>query len=255
MSLIDWVKVQLGRAPRSDLVPLPSVVPPPQTIDEVIAAMRAIQAQLPAEDGVAQFNRMYLAITEEVGRASRGHDFEDTNFLERLDVIFANLYFQAIEDYARAAGEGPKAWAPLMEARSNGRIAPIQFALAGMNAHINHDLVIAVVDTCRAFDLEPKHDSPQYRDFVYVNELLTRAQEKVEPWFKRGPLGLLDRFLGRADEVAEMWSMQRAREAAWVQAEALWRLGGAEPITGRFLLTLDRTVGFAGRGLLIERPL
>ena len=32
--------------------------------------------------------------------------------------------------------------------RSETHIAPMQFALAGMNAHINHDLPMAVVKTC-----------------------------------------------------------------------------------------------------------
>ena len=50
-----------------------------------------------------------------------------------------------------------------------------------------------------------------------------------------------------------MWSIERARENAWIQAEALWLLREQEQLTDRFLLTLDRTVGLAGRGLLLPR--
>lgn len=40
-----------------------------------------------------------------------------------------------------------KAWQPLFEVTNNQHITRIQFALAGMNAHINHDLPIAIGTT------------------------------------------------------------------------------------------------------------
>ncbi len=196
---------------------------------------------------------MYLQVTEDVLNAGRGRAFEDREFMERLDVVFANLYFKSVTDHRRDPASCFRSWVPLFDLRSNRRIAPIQFALAGMNAHINHDLVRALVTTCRELDRELERDSPHYRDFVHVNELLVAAQAKVEPWLKRGLLSVLDRLLGAADEVAESWSMQRARENAWVQAEALWRIGETGALGERFLLALDRTVGLAGRGLLLAR--
>lgn len=187
-------------------------------------------------------------------RKSSDHGFEDQQFVERLDMVFANLYFKALRDHASDPRTCARCWIPLFQARSSSRIAPIQFALAGMNAHINHDLVLALADTCRELEREPERDTPHYRDFRHINELLAEAQEKIEPWFKRGVLGILDRLLGRADEVAQIWSIERARENAWVQTEALWLIRAQELLTERFLLALDRTVGFAGRGLLLERP-
>ena len=38
----------------------------PTTLDEVLARMREIDAGLPAHDGVAVFNRIYLTVTERV---------------------------------------------------------------------------------------------------------------------------------------------------------------------------------------------
>ncbi|MGP4092768.1 DUF5995 family protein, partial [Streptomyces sp. KR55] len=37
-------------------------------VDTVVARMRALDAALPARDGVAVFNRVYLAVTEAVDR-------------------------------------------------------------------------------------------------------------------------------------------------------------------------------------------
>jgi Family of unknown function (DUF5995) len=47
------------------------------------------------------------------------------------------------------------AWKPLFEARFATGIAPVQFALAGMNAHINRDLSIVVCEACAARGTEP----------------------------------------------------------------------------------------------------
>lgn len=247
-----WVT---GRDGAAAAVPLPAVpVARPASIEEVLAIMRALDAALPRRDGVAQFNRMYLIVTEDVFRASRNHEFEDHAFLVLLDVVFADLYLRALERFERDRASCPRAWAPLFESRSARRIAPLQFALAGMNAHINRDLVVALVETCAEMGVFLKRGTPQHRDYLVVNRLLAQAQEKVEPMFKRGWLGWLDRLLGRADEVAQMWSMELAREAAWTHAEALWELRSSDALADRFLATLDHTVGFAGRGLLLRRP-
>jgi hypothetical protein len=217
--------------------------------------MEAIGDRLPEKDGVGYFNRMYLEVTRLVRDAGRGHDFQDPRFLQLLDVTFANLYFKALSDYETDPATCSRAWVPLFEVRGTSRIAPIQFALAGMNAHINRDLVAAVVETCVRLDRQPGRDSPAHRDFTYVNTLLARAQERVESSLKRGLLDLIDRHLGRADEAIESWNIARAREAAWVQAETLWALRADPSLSERWLLVLDRTVGFAGRGLLIRRPI
>ena len=71
--------------------------------------------------------------------------------------------------------------------------------------------------------------------------------------FVTGELAKLDTALGQVDDCMAMWKVGRAREAAWVKAEALWALRDTPRLSSKFLLTLDRMVGFAGRGLL--RPI
>ena len=68
--------------------------------------------------------------------------------MAELDVRFAELWLTA-HDAAAAGSKVPSAWAPLFEERSTPGILDIQYALAGMNAHIEHDLPLAVVATCR----------------------------------------------------------------------------------------------------------
>jgi hypothetical protein len=49
-----------------------------------------------------------------------------------------------------------------------------------------------------------------------------------------------------------MWSVDRARSAAWDNAEILSHLAGTPWAADLFLSNLDRTIGFVGRGLLVR---
>src|SRR4051812_13523636 len=121
---------------------------PATSIADVIDMMTAIDGTLPDADGLKWFNRLYLRVTEAVAVAvGTGVVFEDPPFLQRLDVVFANLYFDAAAAGDVAPSSAPSAWAPLFAARREPGISRLQFALAGMNAHINRDLPDAVVKT------------------------------------------------------------------------------------------------------------
>ena len=48
-----------------------------------------------------------------------------------------------------------------------------------------------------------------------------------------------------------MWNVRRARDAAWTNAATLWALRGQERLQTEFIESLDRMVGFAGRGMLV----
>lgn len=52
------------------------------------------------------------------------------------------------------------------------------------------------------------------------------------------------------DDIVAMWNVTRARDAAWTNAEALWKLRDDPQLTSRYVATLDRSVGLAGRALL-----
>ena len=125
-----------------------------RTVDEVVDRLRAIESGLPRRDGIAVFNRVYLQVSELVRDQMRDGFFRDARFMERFDVVFAGLYFDSVEA-AAAGADVARSWAPLVAARRRQGVAPAQFALAGMNAHINHDLAVAVVTTCRRARREP----------------------------------------------------------------------------------------------------
>jgi Family of unknown function (DUF5995) len=226
----------------------------PSRIPDVLALMRALEEALPRDDGVTAFLRLYRAVTEAVEQAVRpGGAYADPRFVRWLDVVFANFFFRALRDATAGRSGVPRAWRPLIEARARPGVLPIQFALAGMNAHINRDLPHALVQTWAALDLEPGRAGPQHDDFTRLNLLLEETEAGVKTELAVGALGHVERSLGRVDDVIAMWKVGNAREAAWVNAETLWALRGAPGLRAEYAAALDGMVGFAGRGLL--RPL
>jgi hypothetical protein len=220
------------------------------TIPDVIARMRAIDASLPRKDGVAIFDRLYLQVTLAVDEASTGTAFENRQFLERLDVVFAGLYFDAEATIASRAS-CPVAWRPLVDTRSQSR-EPIQFALAGMAAHIGHDLPIAVVTTCEEFRLEPADDSAVHRDYQRVDGLLATVETQVAGWFDSGLVADIEDVTPRkTDEAIGMWSIVAARDVAWEHAKMLWRLRDAGSIRDVYLDVLARTTEMAAWAMLV----
>jgi hypothetical protein len=172
-------------------------------------------------DGVACFNYMYLSVTEAVRDSL--HGFEDPAFVERLAVVFAEFYFAAHEADHDGAWVS-RAWAPLFEGSRRKGVAPVQYALAGMNAHINNDLPWALLQSWEEFGVAAAPDSPRYRDFELVNRILEDVAVGVRATLESGLLRWLDRILGRLDDLVASVVIAKARADAWKRA-ARWRRG------------------------------
>ncbi|HQR27233.1 MAG TPA: DUF5995 family protein [Nocardioides sp.] len=216
-----------------------------RTVDDVLAHLRRIDAELPAGDGAGVFNRMYLTVTEAVATSlAAGRVFDDPAYMADLDVAFASSWTQA---YDAPLGSVPRAWAPLFEQRGDRSVLPIQFALAGMNAHIGHDLPLAVVDTCRRREVSP---AEVHADYERVNDLLAACESDVRRSFLGEAGRAADAHVGAVVHLVSAWNIDRAREVAWVNVEALWELRRIGPLADRYRAALARTVGMASRTLL-----
>lgn len=221
------------------------------SIGEAVEIMTAIEGALPRSDGVWWFNHLYLRVTLAVRGAVTTTTFRDPAFLERLDVVFANQYFDAVAAGDVDARAAPEAWRPLFACRRNRDILPLQFALAGMNAHINRDLPAGIVAAYSAAGGAPEQGSVRYGDFTAVNGLLEAVEGEIRGEFSTGVVALVDVAAGTTDQVIAMWKVRKAREAAWTNAEVLWALRRTPTLRDAFFARLDGLTGFAGRGLLI----
>jgi hypothetical protein len=196
------------------------------TIPDVIAAFEAIDRVLPESDGLKWFNGLYLSVTLAVDQAvdqSVGTlHWNNPEWLSRLDVVFARLYLNALRASLTPGQIAAGCWQVMFSARHDVRLARIQFALAGMNAHIDHDLSVAVVETCSELKIAPVHLSPEYRDFTQVNQLLDKLIDATKHQLMVGLLGDALPCIGRVEDLVGGFGILASREVAWTNAEILW---------------------------------
>jgi hypothetical protein len=222
--------------------------PAPATMDQVIARMKQMDALLPDDDGLKWFNRLYLMVTESV-RNEPPVQWKKPQWLAALDVDFANFYFDAVRAHVNGDGKVPKAWSALFEARQRTGIDPIQFAIAGMNAHINHDLALTLVKVNAKFAIAPAAASPEHDDFTRVNILLKNLLPVALQNLDDGNLGRLAEKTGKIGRLLAMWNVKAAREFAWDFGAHLQDLGSIKRFAAVSLQ--DRLTGALGRSLLL----
>jgi hypothetical protein len=221
------------------------------SVDAVIARLRRIDDELPGSDGAAVFNRVYLTVTEEVAAGlARAQVFRDPVFMAHLDMTFAGLWLEA---YDAPDHDVPKAWAGLFERRHDRSVLPIQFALAGMNSHIAHDLPVAIVGTCRHLDASP-HDAGVRDDYDKVNDLLAACEAKIRRSFLTEVGQAAEARVAAVAHLISSWKIDKARDAAWVNVEALWAMRSVSALADRYRESLGRTVGMTSRCLLTPMP-
>jgi hypothetical protein len=227
--------------------PVPDV--PVVSVADAIARMEAISAALPPADGMACFNRMYLDVTRQVNASITQGFFADPGFMTALDVTFANLYFAAADALSDPA-VAPVAWQPLVDRRSAAGIEPIQFALAGMNIHINHDLPLAVVATCASLGTEPSAGA-HYGDYQKVDTLLDAAEQAVRESFETECELAADRQLTAVADLIGNWTINSARDLAWNNCLLLWAIRDDPLAHELFLDSLAASTAAASRLLLV----
>jgi hypothetical protein len=221
----------------------------PATIADVITAMQEIDHALPDNDGLKWFNLLYMKVTQEVDQNPPAGGWKDPAWLVKLDVVFADYYFKAVAEYLDGSSAAPNAWKALMQARFQPGIDRIQFALAGMNAHINHDLALALLETDEKMNVVPGCDSPQHMDYEAVNGLLEKVMPEELRILATDVLGQLAQDTGKIGRLLAFWNVCKARDLAWDFADHLRGLNAlAQPVA---LGAQDQVTGALGRAILV----
>jgi uncharacterized protein DUF5995 len=225
----------------------------PASVADVMATMRAIDELTVDGDGLKWFNWLYFQVTQAVEARVGSGGFSDPGFLSELDVQFAQLYFNALKNFLSGSAL-PDCWQSLFAQRDQIALARIQFALAGINAHINHDLPIAIVATCNVESLTPQHGTTQYADYTSLNTNLDSLNSEAKQVLNVRLLGDALPGASQLENTIAGWSVSAAREAAWNNAELVWHLRGESGLTAAFLDTLDGLTTVVSKTLLVPIP-
>lgn len=227
-----------------------------RTVEEVEAGLQRLEAHFwVRRDRRGVFATAYLHITRALRRDLEGGGFRNPAWVRAYLVSFGNLYRVALLNYERGEGPVAKAWRISFEAARVGAGFVIQHLVLGINAHINHDLPLALVEV----GIDPAR-ADKYHDHTRVNEVLQAATDglKGEVSTRYAPvLSRLDRLAGRFDDDATRFSIPKAREHAWTFAVALTSCG-SDPEKVRLRTLLDEQAAVLARLILAaptRRPL
>lgn len=219
----------------------------PANVADVIAVMQQIDGCLANGDGLKWFNLLYLNVTQKVD-LQPAESWKDPAWLLDLDVMFAGFYFRAVAGFLNGDAGVASSWMALFEARYRVGVDRIQFALAGMNAHINHDLALALLATDAQVGVTPDASSPQHVDYEAVNALLEAVMPAELQMLAADTLGVLAQDAGKVGRLLAFWDVCKARDLAWDFAGHLRGLPGV--LRQGALDAQDQVTGVLGRAIL-----
>jgi hypothetical protein len=189
------------------------------TLEDVVSAITELEARHAARrDRRGVFATVYALMSQEMKRRIEDGAFRDSDWVRRYTIAFANLYRAAHDDFESGRAV-PKAWTIAFETARGGVALVTQDLLLGINAHINHDLALALDEV----SIEPDRDARR-ADHSAVNEVLQALTEevghRVSDLYARGLAGV-DACAGTLDEAVSNFSLAVARAGAWESAVAL----------------------------------
>ncbi len=213
-------------------------------IDDVLVKLtHIIHDQRDRSSPLAFFPAVYRATTARVRAGIHRGTFADGARMGRLVTTFANRYLAALT--ASGDPSSPRSWQVAFDAASRQHLMILQHVLLGMNAHINFDLPLAVVETANGGSVDALE-----ADFLAINAILAEVLDPVQEVIGRfSPLlDILDRLGGEKDERLVTFSISTARDEAWHEAT---RLAVESPARReRSMLSLDRRVALLSEHII-----
>jgi uncharacterized protein DUF5995 len=238
----------------------------PDTIGAVITMLQQAQVildELPpsvAANRMSAFNSLYLTITKRVdGALVTG--VNSPEFLELLDVQFAKRYFAALDQWNRDEEDTPDVWEVLFKRAGDQRLSRLVAAMLGVNAHINHDLSLALIATWT--DVGAPTDDTIHPDYLLINQIFYEEIPPLRRRFSDSWQLELDEFVGPLDDWSQRVLVRVTRAHAWDQARHLWELRNdpddfeqarrtmdrAASVLGEWVIVADRVVNDTGTGV------
>jgi hypothetical protein len=199
-------------------------------------------------DRRAVFLTVYGAVTAQVRRELAAERFRDPAWVADYLTAFANRYRTALLAYERSRRDRvPGAWLLAFDAALAGETLVTQDAVLGINAHVTHDLALALTDV--GIDPRPARRADHDAVNAVLASLVDVEQELLASRYAPG-LADLDAAGGRLDERVAFLTLAEARDWAWQCAVALVDNG---PTVDRAVRWLLETVA-RGAGRLILQP-
>jgi hypothetical protein len=172
------------------------------------------------------FLKCYSLMTGNMLAAIDRQEFHDSAWVGRLLHRFADYYFIALEAFERDPASAPPVWQVANNAARQPGTLALQNLLLGVNAHINYDLILALVDILEAEwdSLSEDQRAMRYQDHCLVNWVIgqtidTVQDEVLEP--EMPVMELIDKIMGPVDEMVISRLLAHWRDVVWRNATRL----------------------------------
>ncbi|MEU4237344.1 DUF5995 family protein [Actinoplanes sp. NPDC026619] len=191
----------------------------------------------PTANRVSAFNSLYLTITRRVDLALTTNANEPA-FLELLDIEFAKRYFAALDLWNCDDEATPDVWEVLFKRSHDVRMSRLAAAMLGVNAHINHDLALALIGTWN--EVGAPVDDVIHPDYLLVNEIFYEEIPPLRRGFSTRWQNELDVLVGPLDDWSQRILVRATRAHAWDQGRHLWELRNEPDDFEQARRTMDR---------------
>lgn len=189
-------------------------------IDTEIRRLRTQQTKFGC-DHRGVFATTYLELTRQLRDTLRRRPrfFNDSKYLYTEDALFANVYINTLDNYARGEQIDP-AWQIALDTAKSSDVNAAQDMLLGINAHVQNDMpfVLAALGqrTKMGVSRKPDHDK--------MNDILDAAYERVVRQIEDRFDPIVATTNARwtfADDYAGLEMVKEWREQVWRNAERL----------------------------------
>ena len=202
----------------------------PTGVAAVVAEMQTRLDALPAGSALREFLGTYQRTTNAVGQAISDGAFEDGEWVEQWDVVFARLYLDAFDAHVGGTGRVPRPWRIAFDAPAD--LQPLRQVLLGINAHVNYDLPQALLAVITDADFaDPAVLARRQRDHEAIDGVLaSRVAAEDDELATSGAKSLLDRVLQPLNRLSSKRFLREARQKVWHNTRELQvaRLAGPE---------------------------
>lgn len=191
--------------------------------ERMLSRIKQWEAQ---SDKRAIFLVCYSMMTRNMLLAIERKEFRDPAWVDRLLDRFADHYFVALEAYEQDPNLAPPIWQVAHRFSQAADTLALQKLMLGVNAHINFDLVFALVELLEPewAELSDSQRAERYADHCYVNELIARTIDAVQDTVLEPEMPVMsavDLLFGPLDEAMLSRLITRWRDRVWNYATVL----------------------------------
>ena len=225
-------------------------------MDTLIRLSGLLQTMRERSDQRASFLHCYTLMSENMLREVSAGGFHDPKWMQHFVDHFAEYYFRALDHYERRKNAGSQTWTLAHDTALHGSCAVLQKLLLGINAHINYDLVLTLVDLLQEEwpHLSEEQRTMRHADYCHVNDIIGNTIDSVQDLVLESDspgMELIDISMGTLDEWLISRLIRTWRDEVWEKTILLLDISAPQQ-KEIFRVQLDASTHARGEAILLQ---